>query len=405
MKKYVFLVHCIALGLMIGFPLTESAAQPIQTTPEYQAASQFLAQNSFETALDEIKKLIGHPKHHGAAMVEIGKIRSRQGETEMSLAMAHFSEAAESLRAGIEAGAITGPELPKTLYDLGRIYEERLRNYVSAAETYEKIVEEHPEFLSIDKVYFHLASCYELTGRREEAVAHYKKLVTDYSFSSHFKAAQEKMKELAIGTSTESGAIEAQARLVDDAEEGSGEARAGIDLGDMQAEAGNFSKAVDAYKKAALAAGDPEVSLNAYKKMVDILDNKQKDYEGAAKALEEMLQKFPDAEGSDEAMYRLGRIYEEDLDSMKTQVIDGRVRYRKSSENVEKAINHYNSVTEKFPDADISAEAFLRKGELYEKELKDYDQARNAYENFLRKFPNHDEAGAIREKLEEIRDY
>jgi len=145
--------------------------------------------------------------------------------------------------------------------------------------------------------------------------------------------------------------------------------------------------------------------VKAYQKMIDILDNQQKDYDGAAKALEEMLQKYPDAEGADEAIYRLGRIYEEDLDTLKTQVIDGRVRYRKSSENVEKAIAHYNSVTEKFPDADISADAFIRKGELYEKELKNYDQARNAYESFLRRFPNHEDAGRIREKLEEIKDY
>ena len=173
----------------------------------------------------------------------------------------------------------------------------------------------------------------------------------------------------------------------------------------MHLEAGNFSQAVDAYRKAANSAYDQDVAVSAYRKMIDVLDNQQKDYQGAAKALEEMMQKYPDAEGVEESMYRLGRIYEEDLDSLKTQVIDGRVRYRKSSENVEKAISQYNTVTEKFPDADISADAFIRKGELYEKELKDYDQAKKAYETFLRRFPNHDDAGRIREKLEEIKDY
>jgi tetratricopeptide (TPR) repeat protein len=382
-----------------------AAAQPIQSTQEFQAASQFLAQNSYENAIDEIKKLITDGRYQAAAMVEIGRIRMRQAETELSLAMSHFNEAAESLRSGLELKGVSGPELPKALYDLGRLYEERLKNYLFAGEVYEKIIEDHPTFLSIDKVYYHLATCYEMTGRIEEAVEHYKKVVTDYTFSSYFNMAQEKMKNLAVGTSYQTGAIEAQADLVDEAEEGTGEAKAGIDLGDMHAEAGNFSKAVDAYRKAANSAYDADVAVKAYQKMIDILDNQQKDYDGAAKALEEMLQKYPEAEGADEAMYRLGRIYEEDLDTLKTQVIDGRVRYRKSSENVEKAIDHYNSVTEKFPDADISADAFIRKGELYEKELKNYDQARNAYESFLRRFPNHEDAGRIREKLEEIKDY
>ena len=95
----------------------------------------------------------------------------------------------------------------------------------------------------------------------------------------------------------------------------------------------------------------------------------------------------------------------QDMDSMKTQVIDGRIRYRKSSENVEKALEYYNSVTEKFPDADVSADAFLRKGELYEKELKDYDKARASYQEFLRKFPGHSEADEVRQKLQDIEGY
>ncbi|GAB4269553.1 MAG: hypothetical protein Kow0029_05610 [Candidatus Rifleibacteriota bacterium] len=380
-------------------------SQPVQSTAEYQAASQYLAQGAFEQALDEIKKLISNEKFHAAAMVEIGRIRMKQGESELSAAMAHFSEAAEAMKAGLNSNGVSGPELPKTLYDLGRVYEERLKNYVSAAEVYEQIVEQHPGFLSIDKVYFHLATCYELTGRTEDAVACYKKVVTDYSYSSFRKAAQQKMKELAVGTSYEEGAIEAQKNIVEDAEEGVSEAKASLDLGDMHAEAGNYSQAIDAYRKAVSSGAGQEISLQAYRKMIDLMDGKQKDYEGAAKTIEEMVRKYPDAEGNDEALYRLGRIYEEDLDTLKTQVIDGKVRYRKSVENIEKAIEYYNSVTEKYPDADVSADAFLRKGELYEKELKDYDQARKAYQEFLRRFPNNSQADYIREKLQEIENY
>ncbi|HNW12721.1 MAG TPA: tetratricopeptide repeat protein, partial [Candidatus Rifleibacterium sp.] len=221
---------------------------------------------------------------------------------------------------------------------------------------------------------------------------------------TYFQAAQEKMKKLSIGTGAQEGAITAQTEIAADAKDEQ-EIKANMDLGDMHAESGNFKEAANAYRKAISASTDPDDAISGYRKLISMLDEKEKDYQGAAKALEEMLQRFPDAPGGEDLVYRLGRIYEQDMDSMKTQVIDGKVRYRKSSENVEKAIDYYNSVTEKYPDADVSADAFLRKGELYEKELKDYDKARASYQEFLRKFPGHSEADSVRQKLDEIEGY
>lgn len=385
----VFLHPCLSYG------------QPVQTTPEFQASMQFLAQGAYEQAIEELKKLLGNGKFHSPAMVEIGKIRIKQAEAELSNSLAHFSEAADMLNSGIQAGGVSGPELPKTLFDLARVYEERIKNFVMAAEIYQKIIEEHPAFLSIDKVYFNLAACQEAMGQNEEAAANYKKIVTDFSYSTFLPAAQEKMRKLAIGTSSQEGAISAQERIVEDADTEQ-EVKASLDLGDMRAESGDYKQAADAYRKAIQASTEQEDAMVAYRKLISMLDEKQKDYDGAAKALEEMMQRFPDAQGGEDLIYRLGRIYEQDLDSMKSQVIDGKVRYRKSSENTEKAIEYYNSLTEKFPDADVSADAFLRKGELYEKELKDYDKAKKSYQEFLKRFPGHSEADSIREKLEEM---
>lgn len=401
--NYFTALRWILIILFVGLLQANAYAQPVQTTPEFQKAMQLLAQGSYEPAVDELKTLLGNGKFHSPAMVEIGKIRVKQAESELSNALAHFSEAADMLNNGIQAGGVTGPELPKTLYDLGRVYEERIKNYVMAAEIYNKIIEEHPAFLAIDKVYYNLATCQESMALNEQAAQNYKKIVTDYTYSTYFQAAQEKMKKLAIGTSAQEGAIAIQETIASDAESGQ-EIKANMDLGDMNAESGNFKEAAAAYRKAIQASTESEDAINGYRKLIGMLDEKEKDYEGAAKALEEMLQRFPDAPGGEDLVYRLGRIYEEDMDSMKTQVIDGRVSYRKSTQNVEKAIDYYNSVTEKFPDADVSADAFLRKGELYEKELKDYDKAKASYQEFLRKFPGHSEADNIRQKLESIGD-
>ncbi|HNX74293.1 MAG TPA: tetratricopeptide repeat protein [Candidatus Rifleibacterium sp.] len=400
MKRIIIPMVLVMFSLMLNV----AGAQPIQSTPEYQKAMQSLAQGAYEQAIEELKTLLGNGKFHSPAMVEIGKIRIKQAEAELSNSLAHFSEAADMLNNGINAGGVSGPELPKTLYDLGRIYEERIKNYVMAVDIYNKIIEEHPAFLAIDKVYYNLATCQEAMGMYDQAATNYKKIVTDYGYSTFVPAAQEKMKKLSIGTSAQEGAIAAQANIAADADN-TQEVKANMDLGDMQAEAGNFKDAAAAYRKAIQGSTDSDDAISGYRKLIGMLEEKEKDYEGAAKALEEMMQRYPDAQGNEDLVYRLGRIYEEDMDSMKTQVIDGKIRYRKSTENVEKAIDYYNSVTEKFPDADVSADAFLRKGELYEKELKEYDKARASYEEFLRKFPNHSEADNIRQKLQEIEGY
>ncbi|MBU1108198.1 MAG: tetratricopeptide repeat protein [Candidatus Riflebacteria bacterium] len=396
-----------SLALLIGLMLVvlhSVGAQPVQVTPEFQRAMQQLAQGAYDAAVEELKPLLGQGKSHAPAMVEIGKIRIKQAEAQMSSALVNFTEAADMLNGGLQAGGVTGPELPKTLYDLARVYEERIKNYSMAIEIYQRIIDEHPAFLAIDRVYYNLASSQEAIGQVEQAAENYRKIVSDYSYSTFFSVAQERMKKLAVGTGAQENALSTLEEVVDSS--GSQEeARASMDLGDMQTEAGNFGRATTAYRAAIAAANDQEEALQGYRKLITVLDEKQKDYEGAAKALEEMMQKYPDASGCEDLVYRLGRIYEQDLDSMKTTVIDGRVRYRKSPANVEKALKYYNSVTEKFPDADVSADAFLRKGELYEKELRDYDKARKSYQEFLRQFPTHDEAENIRERLREIDGY
>ncbi len=392
--------------ILIGLYAPMIHSQPLQMTQEFQDSRQLLAQGSYNEAVDKLKSLLGTSKHYGPAMIEIGKIRMKQAEYEMSSALAHFSEAADSMKVGLldnKSGA--GAETPKILYDLGRVYEERLKNYPEAIEVFERVTNDYPGFLSIDKVYFHLATCYELTGQRENAAEVYKKIVAEFPYSTFFKASQEKMKELAIGTGQQEGAMELQEELVEDSQTVGQEAKANLDLGDMRLEAGDFSQAEKAYRDAINSGGGEEVTVTAYRKLINLLDEKQKDYEGAAKTVEEMIGRYPDHPGNEDYVYRLGRIYEEDLQTLKTTVIDGKVRYRKSSENVEKALNFYNSVTEKYPDADVSADAFLRKGELYEKELRDYGKAKESYREFLRRFPNHYDARKIQERLDEIENY
>ena len=398
------MLNLVFSSLIMSSLTTVGYAQAIQSTSEYQSAMQALGSSNFDKAYDSLSPLIQDGRHRAAAMVEMGRIRQKQAESEMSKALSHYNEAAELMSGGIQDKGITGSEIPKALYDLGRIYEEKLKNYDEAHGIYSRIIDEYPNYLAIDKVYYNLASCEELMGMFDEAAAHYQKVVSDYSYSSYFEAAQEKCRKLAPGTAVEEKAIASAEDYAEEKSETSEGARAALDLGDMQAKSGKYKLAAEAYRKAIGEATDTEEAVEAYRKLVDMLDNQQKDHKGAAAAIEEMMAAYPNAQGTEDLVYRLGQIYETDLDSMKKKVIDGQVRYRKSDENSRKALEYYDSVTDKYPESQVAADAWQRKGKIHE-ELKEYDEAREAYEQFIKYFPQHKDASEVRQKLKDMEGY
>jgi len=374
----------------------------IQMTGEYQQAQQLLTQSNFDGAIGALQNLFSNSDLAAAARVEIGTIRMRQAESEMSQALGHFLDAATNMSEGVKAGGVKGPDSPRILYDLGRIYEERLNDYPKAIDAYSRVLSEHPNFMSIDKVVYHLAYSYERTGKFEDAARMYRELVEKYQYSSFFREAQKRMKALAPGTSQSVAAIEAQENIAEGAQSEGQSAQANMDLAAMQAKQGNYAKAIEAYKKVIADSPNSDQARDAYRLMAGMMDEKQKDYKNAAATLEEMMQKFPDAPNTDQSLFKLGRIYEENLTDYKTRVVDGTVRYRKNDEGARKAIEYYDRLTERYPDADVSAEALMRKGDLYRTQLKDNDEAKKQYSEFLKRFPDHAEADKVRERLNQL---
>ncbi|MBP7635833.1 tetratricopeptide repeat protein [Candidatus Ozemobacteraceae bacterium] len=374
----------------------------IQMTGEYQQAQQLLAQSDFDGAIGALQNLFSNRELAAAARIEIGTIRMRQAETEMSQALGHFLDAATNMAEGVKAGGAKGPDSPRILYDLGRVYEERLNDYPKAIDAYSRVLSEYPNFMSIDKVVYHLAFSYERIGKFEDAARMYRELVEKHQYSSFFREAQKRMKSLAPGTGQGVAAIEAQENIADDAQSEAQSAQANMDLAAMQAKQGNYSKAIEAYKKVIADSPNSDQARDAYRLMASMMDEKQKDYKNAAATLEEMMQKFPDAPNTEQSLFKLGRIYEENLTDYKTRVVDGTVRYRKNDEGARKAIDYYDRLTERYPDADVSAEALMRKGDLYRTQLKDPDEAKKQYAEFLKRFPDHAEAEQVRERLNQL---
>lgn len=98
----------------------------------------------------------------------------------------------------------------------------------------------------------------------------------------------------------------------------------------------------------------------------------KEDYEQAAKTLEKLVKEYPQGRHAEEALYRLGLLYANNLHDYK------------------KAIDSYKRLIERFPNSSRLAQAYFMIGYHYANDLKELDKAREAYNTFLEKFPNHE---------------
>lgn len=83
-------------------------------------------------------------------------------------------------------------ELSKGVHGVGVFYHDKKR-YSAAANRFEEVVEEYPEFSRLDESLFHLADSLENLGRVEEATVYYSRVAREYEFSPYFDNAREKL--------------------------------------------------------------------------------------------------------------------------------------------------------------------------------------------------------------------
>lgn len=107
-------------------------------------------------------------------------------------------------------------------------------------------------------------------------------------------------------------------------------------------------------------------------------------YKEAAKSYEKLVAKYPQAEKSPEALYRLGTLYFNNL------------------KDAEKSIDAYRRLIQKYPTCQWVPQAHFMIGYRYANDVKDYDKAREAYESFLDKYPDHELALSVKWELENL---
>ncbi|MDZ7372757.1 MAG: outer membrane protein assembly factor BamD [candidate division KSB1 bacterium] len=104
-------------------------------------------------------------------------------------------------------------------------------------------------------------------------------------------------------------------------------------------------------------------------------------YEEAAKTLEKLVKDYPTGRHAEEALYRLGLLYANNLHDYK------------------RAIASYQRLIEQFPNSTRLAQAYFMIGYHYANDVKDLDKARQAYNTFLEKFPNHELVPSVQFEL------
>ncbi|MBF0405826.1 MAG: tetratricopeptide repeat protein [Candidatus Riflebacteria bacterium] len=398
MKKRLIFSCLLSLATFPGISPGQPSAAKL---PEIARARQLVQECNYDEAIQAVQHLLENPEYSSHAKVEIGKIKLRKAENELSKALSSFNDAATTLSQGLEEGGGDDAERPKLMYELASIYHDRMNNIPLAVSCYESIVKDYQNFIMIDKVTFKLASCLESLGRTDEAAAYFRDIVAKYSYSEFFKIAQAKLNKAAPGTSLAQDAIEAQEKTLEGAKNDSQAAKAAYELANLHSKQGNKKQALEEYKKISAEYPNSDEARRAMQKMADLLD-KDKNYSEAASVLDDYVTKYPNDPDTEKNLLELGKIYEKNMQDYKTTTKEGRIVYRKSTENAQKALEYYEKVTETYPDQDSSAEAFLRKGEIYENSIKDPEQAKRQYQEFLKRFPDHAEAGRVSEKLKKL---
>jgi outer membrane protein assembly factor BamD (BamD/ComL family) len=98
----------------------------------------------------------------------------------------------------------------------------------------------------------------------------------------------------------------------------------------------------------------------------------QKNYLEAVQHLEELIDRFPNGKHTEESLFLLGTIYNDNLQKPRM------------------AIETYRRLHMTFPNGEKTPGAMFLVGFIYNNVLHNYDSARIAYEQFLQEYPQHE---------------
>ena len=119
------------------------------------------------------------PTYAKKAQIELQRFIDNHPDSELTPSARYFLKDVEEI-------------LARGIHEVGEFYYNR-EKFDAAGSRYGEVLDEFPDFSRRDATHFHYAKALEGLGRITEATAQYLILATEYPFSRHFKAAQDRL--------------------------------------------------------------------------------------------------------------------------------------------------------------------------------------------------------------------
>jgi pentatricopeptide repeat protein len=134
-------------------------------------------------------------------------------------------------------------------------------------------------------------------------------------------------------------------------------------------------------------------SKRSDKELFDEAQNnlKQDKVPEAVMAFDELVNDHSDSELAPEALSQLASLYQNKL-----------IKSLSEKENLEKAIELFKKLHDKYPKSDYASSGLFMAGFIYANDLQNYDEAAALYKQFLMEYPDNELASSAQAELDNL---
>lgn len=391
----------------------EAAAKYFKTLIEALPESPFLPYARYQLALVYLAQ--GNYEEAGTALAAVAE----SGADDALRAEARFRSAEAFDQIGWYDAAVNAyDQLKKDFPDSE--YAERAEygsiwalyhagKFEEAADAAQKFLKAKPDSKQLPGMKYLLGNCLQQQKRYEEAMAVYRQIAKDYAKSEFAPRAHYKIAWcLNLAGKLEEAKVEISAFLQSPDAKMVGDAA--FLLGTIMVSLGDYENAYEEFRLVSEKYADSEFGAEALYKGAECLAHLGRTDE-AAKVFEEFAAKYPSHELTEQAILRAGDAeffssafeeavakYRKIVEGSPSPAVEQDTLYRlaityHNMKNYESSAKTFQTLLEKFPGTSRAAEAHIRIGDHYIRDLKDPVKAIESYNAALKADPEGATAG------------
>lgn len=111
----------------------------------------------------------------------------------------------------------------------------------------------------------------------------------------------------------------------------------------------------------------------------------------AVDSYQKLVKNYPNNPKTPHALFELATLYQNKM-----------VKSISAEESLEKSVQLFKSVFEKYPDSKIAPKSLFMSGFVQANDLKEYNKASDTFRLFLKKYPKHTLAASAKEELDNM---